>query len=130
MPPSLCEASPVTLKAYLARSFTALVEAKISERYQVRKNPSGHAMNAEELATHALNCDYLFVSATEQVSRPVFEALAGSLKAVATLSVGVNPLDIYAARAHGVSFYNSPGVLTYASAYHSMRLIPFCSRLT
>jgi lactate dehydrogenase-like 2-hydroxyacid dehydrogenase len=41
MPPTLCEASPGTLKAYLARSFTTLVEAKISERYQVLRNPSG-----------------------------------------------------------------------------------------
>jgi lactate dehydrogenase-like 2-hydroxyacid dehydrogenase len=123
MPPILCEAIPGTLKAYLARSFTTLVEAKISERYQVLKNPTGHAMNAEELASHALNCNYLFVSATEQVSRPVFEALAGSLKAVATLSVGFNHVDIDTARAHGVAVFNSPGVLTDACAEIAMLLI-------
>jgi hypothetical protein len=48
MPPALCEASPGTLKAYLARSFITLAEAKISERYQVLKNPSGRAMNADD----------------------------------------------------------------------------------
>jgi len=123
MPPTLCEASPGTLKAYLARSFTTLVEAKISERYHVLKNPSGRAMNAEELASNALNCDYLFVSATEQVSRSVFETLAGSLKAVATLSVGFDHVDIDTARAHGVAVFNSPGVLTDACAEIAMLLI-------
>jgi len=123
MPPTLCEASRGTLKAYLARSFTSLVEAKISERYQVLRNSSGLAMNAEELAGAALNCDYLFVSATEQVSRLVFEAFAGTLKAVATLSVGFNHVDIDTARAHEVAVFNSPGVLTDACAEIAMLLI-------
>ena len=39
----------------------------------------------KQLADNAGGCDYLFVSATETVSRLVFEKLAGSLKAVATL---------------------------------------------
>ena len=110
-------------KAYLARFFTPLVEAKISERYQVVRNPSGGAMKAEELAGSAQGCDYLFVSATEQVSRLVFEKLAGPLKAVATLSVGFNHVDIAAARDHGVAVFNSPGVLTDACAEIAMLLI-------
>ena len=123
MPPAPCQVSPGTLKAYLARSFTTLVEEKISERYQVLKNPSGCAMNAEQLASNALHCDYLFVSATEQVSRLVFETLAGTLKAVATLSVGFNHVDIDTARAHGLAVFNSPGVLTDACAEIAMLLI-------
>jgi lactate dehydrogenase-like 2-hydroxyacid dehydrogenase len=110
-------------KAYLARFFTTLVEAKIRDRYQVLRNPSGGAMKAEDLASSAQGCDYLFVSATEQVSRLVFETLAGPLKAVATLSVGFNHVDIEAARAHGVAVFNSPGVLTDACAEIAMLLI-------
>jgi lactate dehydrogenase-like 2-hydroxyacid dehydrogenase len=114
---------PGDRKAYLARFFTPLVEAKISERYQVLRNPSGGAMKAEELASSAQGCEYLFVSATEQVSRLVFEKLAGTLKAVATLSVGFNHIDIEAARAHGIAVFNSPGVLTDACADLAMLLI-------
>jgi lactate dehydrogenase-like 2-hydroxyacid dehydrogenase len=114
---------PRDCKAFLARVFTPLVEAKIGERYQILRNPSGGAMNAEELAGRGLGCDYLFVSATEQVSRLVFERLAGSLKAVATLSVGFNHIDIEAANAHGIAVFNSPGVLTDACADLAMLLI-------
>jgi lactate dehydrogenase-like 2-hydroxyacid dehydrogenase len=122
MQPAPCP-RPGERKAYLARVFTPLIEAKISERYQVRRNPSGGAMKAEELASNAQGCDYLFVSATEQVPRMVFERLAGPLKAVATLSVGFNHVDIEAARAHGVAVFHSPGVLTDACAEIAMLLI-------
>ena len=123
MPNAMRDPRSGDLKAYLARSFTTLVEAKISERYHVLRNPSGCPMKAEDLANNAANCDYLFVSATEQVSRLVFERLAGSLKAVATLSVGFDHVDIDTARAHGVAVFNSPGVLTDACAEIAMLLI-------
>jgi glyoxylate reductase len=80
-------------------------------------------MNAEDLACSAVNCDYLFVSPTEQVSRLVFESLAGSLKAVATLSVGFDHVDIDTARDHGVAVFNSPGVLSDSCAEIAMLLI-------
>jgi glyoxylate reductase len=116
------------LRAYLARSFPAALEAKIGERYQVLRNPSGCAMGAEELASNAGECDYLFVSATERVSRLVFEELAGRLKAVATLSAGINHVDLDAAQARGVAVFNSPGVLTDSCAEIAMLLILSAAR--
>ena len=80
-------------------------------------------MNAEQLASNAGDCAYLFVSATEAVSRLVFERLAKTLKAVATLSVGFNHVDLDAAREHHVAVFNSPGVLTDACADIAMLLI-------
>jgi lactate dehydrogenase-like 2-hydroxyacid dehydrogenase len=123
MQPALDHSRSGGFKAYLARTFPALLEAKIGERYQVLRNPSGCAMNAENLASNAAGCDYLFVSATERVSRLVFEKLAGSLKAVATLSVGFNHIDLEAARARGVAVFHSPGVLTDTCAEIAMLLI-------
>ncbi|HEV2274584.1 MAG TPA: D-glycerate dehydrogenase [Acidobacteriaceae bacterium] len=116
------------MSAYLARSFPEQLEAAIHERYAVVRNPSGLAMNDEELASHAENCDYLFVSATEKVTRRVFEKLAGSLKAVATLSVGFNHVDLEAAREHGVAVFYSPGVLTDACADVAMLLVLAAAR--
>jgi lactate dehydrogenase-like 2-hydroxyacid dehydrogenase len=115
------ESSP--RKVYLARRLTPLVEARIGERYQIIRNPTGNAMKADELATSAVGCSYLFVSATETVSRTVFEKLAGTLQAVATLSVGYNHIDLKAARDHGVAVFHSPGVLTDACADLAMLLV-------
>jgi glyoxylate reductase len=116
------------VKAYVARQYPPLVEAKICERYQVVQNQSGCAMGAGALAIHAQGCEYLFVSPTEIVSKVVFDALAGTLKAVATLSVGFNHIDLAAATEHGVAVFHSPGVLTDACAEIGMLLILNASR--
>jgi lactate dehydrogenase-like 2-hydroxyacid dehydrogenase len=114
---------PRRRKAFLARSFPALFESKVSELYQVVRNPLGLAMNADQLASSALDCEYLFVSATEAVSRRVFEAHAGTLEAVATVSVGFNHIDLQAARDYQVAVFHSPGVLTDACADIGMLLL-------
>src|SRR5712671_6750332 len=82
----LVEPSKGRRRIYLARHFTPLVEAKVRERYEVIRNASDRILNAEELAREAVGCEYLFVSATETISSVVFERLANSLRAVATLS--------------------------------------------
>jgi glyoxylate reductase len=109
--------------AYLARTFTSAVESGIEARYDVRRNTTGRVLNAAELAREAAGCDYLFVSPTETVSREVFDRLAGELKAVATLSVGHNHIDLDAAREYNVAVFTSPGVLTDACAEVAMLLV-------
>jgi glyoxylate reductase len=109
--------------AYLARTFTRSVESRIEERYDVRRNSTGRVLEAAELASQADGCDYLFVSATETVSREVFARLAGTLKAVATLSVGYDHIDLAAAREYKVAVFTSPGVLSDACAEVAMLLL-------
>ena len=111
------------VKAYVARQYPPFVEAKICERYEVVQNQSCCAMSAEALASQAQGCEYLFVSATESVSRLVFDTLAETLKAVATLSVGFNHIDLAAAKEYGVAVFHSPGVLTDACAEIGVLLI-------
>src|ERR1700689_46101 len=97
-------------RIYLARHFPSAVEARIAERYDIVRNKSGEILNAEQLAAEAKGCAYLFVSATETVSPLVFEQLAGTLEAGATLAVGFDRIDLEVARQHGVAVFNSPGV--------------------
>lgn len=85
-------------------------------------------MSAERIAAEARGCNYLFVSATETISRLVFEQLADTLEAVATLSVGYERIDIGSAKEHGIAVFNSPGVLTDACADLGMMLLLNASR--
>jgi lactate dehydrogenase-like 2-hydroxyacid dehydrogenase len=115
-------------RIYLARRFPPAVEARIAERYEITRNESGDIVTAAQLAAEARGCDYLFVSTTETVSRLVFEQLSGTLKAVATLAVGYDRIDLEAAREHSVAVFNSPGVLTDACADLGMLLLLNASR--
>jgi len=53
----------------------------------------------------------------------VFEELAGTLEAVATMSVGFNHIDLEAAREFGVAVFYSPGVLSDACAELAVMLL-------
>lgn len=88
--------------------------AALRERYELSVNAGDRSMDAVELATAAAGCAYLLVSVTEQVDASVFSALAPDLRAVATLSVGVDHIDLEAARRHGVAVIYTPDVLSVA----------------
>ncbi len=102
---------PPRRRAYLARRFPPTVDQKIAERYEVTRNPVDTILPESELAQAAQGCDYLFISAMDNMTRNVFAALSGNLKAVATLSVGFNHIDLEAAREFGVAVFYTPGVL-------------------
>lgn len=108
---------------YVARAFPAIVEEKLKERYRVVRNPLSYPPDADRIVAEAKGCNYLFVSSIEPIPRSVFERLRGTLEAVATYSVGFNHIDLEAARAHGVAVFNSPGVLTDATADIGMLLL-------
>lgn len=87
------------------------------------RNAGDTFLSVDELSLAAKDCDYLFISAMENVDRAVFLQLAPELKAVATLSVGFNHIDIEAAREHGVAVFYSPGVLSDACAEMALMLL-------
>jgi lactate dehydrogenase-like 2-hydroxyacid dehydrogenase len=108
---------------YLARCFPAAVEAKVAERYRVVRNEQGGVLSAAQLAEAAAGADYIFVSATETVTRSVIEALSPTLKAIGTLSVGFDHVDLQAAREFGVAVFHTPDVLSEACAEIGLMLI-------
>lgn len=110
-------------RAFLSRRFPVDVEDRIAERYDVARNPQDNVLSDSELAHAAHGCQYLFVSAMENVTRQVFEKLSGSLEAVATLSVGFNHIDLEAAREFGVAVFYSPGVLSDSCAELALLLL-------
>jgi lactate dehydrogenase-like 2-hydroxyacid dehydrogenase len=108
---------------FLARHFPPAVEARVAERYNIVRNERGNVLSAAELASVAKGVDYLLVSATETVSREVIAALAGTLKAIGTFSVGFDHVDLTAAREFGVAVFHTPDVLSEACAEIGMLLI-------
>lgn len=108
---------------YLARRFPTAVEAKVAERYNVLRNEHGGVLSATQLADAAAGADYIFASATETISRSVIEALSPTLKAIGTLSVGFDHINLQAARDFGVAVFYTPDVLSEACAKIGMMLV-------
>jgi lactate dehydrogenase-like 2-hydroxyacid dehydrogenase len=115
-------------RAYVSRRLPAAVEQRIAARYDVSRNPHDSLLAPAELAEAAGDCDYIITSAMQSVPREVFERLSGRLKAIGTLSVGYNHIDIAAAKEHGVAVFYSPGVLSDACAELALMLLLTAAR--
>ena len=92
-------------------------------RYEVKINESDAVLTAEQLIAEAQGCEYLVVSVTELVTARVITGLAPSLRLIATHSVGVDHIDLAAARSSGVAVLYSPNVLSAACAEIALLLI-------
>jgi glyoxylate reductase len=111
------------IRAYAARRFTAAYEEAMTARYAVIRNEDDAVLGPEALIAAAQGAEVLFVSLTEKVTAAVIAALVPTLKVIATLSVGVEHIDLEAARRHGVAVLNTPDVLNEATAEIALLLM-------
>jgi lactate dehydrogenase-like 2-hydroxyacid dehydrogenase len=107
----------------LARHFPPAVETRVAERYRVVRHREGNVLSAAKLAAAATGADYLYVSATETVSRDVIVALSATLKEIGALSVGFDHIDLAAACEFGIAVFHAPEVLSEACAEFGMLLV-------
>lgn len=110
-------------RAYAARRFTEAYEQAMDARYEVTRNLSDQVLDPNALAKAAEGSQILFCCLTEKITAEVIAYLAPTLKVIANLSVGVEHIDLEAARRHGVHVLNTPDVLSEATAEVAMMLI-------
>lgn len=111
------------IKVFLSRRLPQAVEDRIAGRYEVLRNPEDTVLSSSELVRAAKGCAYLLTSAMQPIPREIFVQMQGTLKAIGTLSVGFNHIDLEAAAEHGVAVFYSPGVLSDACAELGMMLL-------
>lgn len=110
-------------KAFLARPLPASVESAISEHFDLVRAEGDRLLSPDEIAEGAKGCHSLWVSAMQPVLRDTIAALAPELKAIGTVSVGFNHIDLDACRDHSVAVFYSPGVLSDACADLAVMLL-------
>ncbi|KAB7647610.1 2-hydroxyacid dehydrogenase [Polymorphobacter fuscus] len=120
-PPTRPQARPRP-KVIVTRRLPQLVETRMAELFDVELNLSDEPMTAAALADAAGRCDVLVPTVTDEIDAAVF-ANSGRLKLLANFGVGVDHIDLGAARAAGVVVTNTPGVLTDDTADMVMALI-------
>jgi glyoxylate reductase len=87
--------------------------------------------SADELCTHAAQCDAIVSLLTDRIDVAVLDAGAagGRLRVVANVAVGYDNIDVRAAYERGIVVCNTPGVLTDTTADTAFLLILAASRL-
>ncbi|HUN61246.1 MAG TPA: D-glycerate dehydrogenase [Candidatus Sulfotelmatobacter sp.] len=112
----------------VTRRLPEQVEARIRRDYLPCFNPDDRLYTPGELIEVANGADALLVTPRDLLNATVIARLPGSVRVIATLSVGYEHIDLAAAAARGIQVTNTPGAVTDATADITMLLLLGASR--
>ncbi|MEE8365577.1 MAG: D-glycerate dehydrogenase [Gammaproteobacteria bacterium] len=111
---------PVVL---VTRKLPIAVEKKLAEHFDTLLNPDDKLYTTDELLQLAENVDAILPCHTEKFSAQTIAQLPSRVKAIANFSVGVDHVDLEAAKLRRIIVTNTPDVLSDATAEIAMLLI-------
>ena len=107
----------------VTRKLPEAVESRLARDYESRFNDSDRLYDSRELLALAEGADAILPCHTEHLSESVIGALPGSVRVIANMSVGVDHVDLQAAKNRGIVVTNTPDVLSDATAEIVMLLL-------
>jgi glyoxylate reductase len=116
------------MKVLVARRLPDAVEARMSALFDAVLNPGDAPMPRATLIAAVAACDVLVPSVANPVDAALLESAGPGLKLVANFGVGVDNIDLDAARARGIAVTNTPGVLTEDTADIALALMLMAAR--
>ena len=107
----------------ITRRLTDAVQARAAANYDVEPNPEDRVFDTEELVARCQDADAVLPCHSERFTAEVIARLPERLRIIANHSVGVDHVDLAAARARGIVVTNTPDVLSAATAEIAMLLM-------
>lgn len=104
----------------VSRKLPNAVETRLCRDYKALLNPQDRQYTREELFDQAASADVLLICHTEHLNAEAVARLPERVRAIVNFSVGVDHVDLAAARARGLIVTNTPDVLTDATAEIAM----------
>lgn len=104
----------------IPRKLADAVLDRARDSYDVILNADDHVLTRDELITACQNVDAVLPCHSEHFSADVIAALPDRLRIIANHSVGVDHVDLPAAKARGIVVTNTPDVLSDATAEIAM----------
>jgi len=116
-----------TQRVFVTRSLPGDVLDGLASRVELRTWPERRAPTPDELRAAVAPCDGLVCLLTDRIDAALLDA-APRLRAVSSVSVGVDHVDLEAATARGVPVGHTPGVLTETTADLAFALLLAAAR--
>lgn len=114
---------PTRLRIAVTRALPQPVIAQFSARHDVWVNPDDRILTPDELQRVAQTADALIVTAFDKFDAAAIAKLPSNVRIVATYSVGIEHLDLEAARKRGLALLSTPDVLSDAVAEMAILLM-------
>ncbi len=99
-------------RVIVTRRLPEAVETRMAELFDVSLNLDDHAMTRDELVAAVAEAEVLAPTVTDEIDAALIEAAGPQLRLIANFGVGVDHIDLGAARTRGITVTNTPGVLT------------------
>lgn len=116
------------VRVLVRRRLPESVEARMAALFDAVLNPADAAIGRAELEAAVRACDVLVPSVAEPVDAALIAAAGPRLKLIANFGVGVDNIDLAAARDRGIAVTNTPGVLTEDTADIALALMLMAAR--
>jgi glyoxylate reductase len=107
---------PERPKVIVTRRLPSAIEARMEQLFGAEINRSGKAPTREELSAALRRCDVLACSVGDHIDAALLAEAGERVKLIANFGVGVDHIDLAAARAKGIAVTNTPDVLTEDTA--------------
>jgi len=114
------------MKIYITRKIPeAGIKMLQNKGYEIGINPEDKVLTKEELLTalKGKNYDAVLCLLTDKIDDEVFSAAGSQCKIFANYAVGLDNIDLSAAKKRGIMITNTPGVLTETVAEHTFALM-------
>lgn len=110
-------------KTIVTRALPREVESRMAELFDCEFNATDAPMTADQLRDAVARAEVFVPTVTDEITADIFAAAGQQLKLIANFGVGVDHIDLAAARARDIIVTNTPGVLTEDTADMVMALI-------
>lgn len=114
---------PARPKVIVTRELTDGVMQRMEELFDARLNRADRALTRAELEDAVANADVLVPTITDRIDAALLTKAGPQLRLIANFGVGVDHIDLHAARERKILVTNTPGVLTEDTADMTMALI-------
>ena len=94
-----------------------------NKKYDITISRFDRALTSREIIKYAKGVDALLCLLTDKIDGKVMDGIGKQLKIIANYAVGVDNIDLKAAKSRNIMVSNTPGVLTEAVAEHAIALI-------
>jgi lactate dehydrogenase-like 2-hydroxyacid dehydrogenase len=115
------------LRVLVTRLWPDEVERALTERFDVVLNEADRQLSQAELAQAMGEFDVICPTVSDKLDAAVINA-GDRVKLIANYGVGIDHIDLAAARAKGIAVTNTPDVLTDATADLAMTLLLMAAR--
>ncbi|HUN86445.1 MAG TPA: D-glycerate dehydrogenase [Terracidiphilus sp.] len=108
--------------------FIEPIEARIENKYEVRRKADGTLFTCAELLEASKGADAIFITPFDRLDAEFFQRLSPSVKVISTYSVGIDHIDMHAAAERNIAIGYTPREVTDATADIAMLLLLGASR--